>query len=113
MAGERERDVPEGAAVFPMIPEELGVDPLFLAALHAVVFLVGSDDEVVQPEAAEEALHYLVSYLRRLGGARLKKVREDVQVLLAYARQEQWPKEDVEFLQSFLDEFGIGGEGGD
>src|SRR4051794_18774318 len=109
MAGEPERNVPEGAAVFPLIPEELGVDPLLLTALHSIVFLVGSDDDVLQPDAAEEALHYLVTYLRRLGGARLKKVREDLQVLLAFAREEQWPQEDVRFLETFLSEFGIGG----
>ena len=34
-------EVPEGAAVFPTIPAELGVHPLLLAVLHAVVFLEG------------------------------------------------------------------------
>jgi hypothetical protein len=110
MAEDNAREVPEGAAVFPLIPEELGVSPLLLAVLHAVVFLVGSDDDVVQPDAAEEALHYLVSYLRRLEGPALQRVREDIGVLLGFARQEQWPKEDVHFLKTFLDEFGIGTE---
>ena len=36
---ERADEVPEGAAVFPEIPAELGVHPLLLAVLHAVVFL--------------------------------------------------------------------------
>jgi hypothetical protein len=111
MADEAEpQEVPEGAAVFPLIPEELGVSPLLLAALHAVIFLVGSDDEVVQPDAAEEALHYLVTYLRRLDGPALRKVSEDLNVLAAFARQEQWPKEDRDFLRTFLTEFGIGTE---
>ncbi len=49
-------EVPEGAAVFPEIPPELGVHPLLLAVLHATVFLAGSDAEIVQPEAGDEAV---------------------------------------------------------
>src|SRR5262249_1739625 len=46
MADEAGAAVPEGAAVFPPIPEELGVDPLLLAVLHATVFLAGSGETV-------------------------------------------------------------------
>ena len=57
-------EVPEGAAVFPLIPAELGIDPLLLAVLHATVFVAGSDENVVQPEAAAEALEYVRSRWR-------------------------------------------------
>src|SRR5215831_6620326 len=105
-----EPEVPEGAAVFPLIPAELGVNPLLLAALHAVVFLVGSSDEVVEPAAGEEALQYLVTYLQRLSGRELDRVKEDMAALLAFARQDGWDKQDTHFLKTFLTEFGIGGE---
>src|SRR5690242_13558413 len=59
---------PEGAAVFPLIPAELGVHPLLLAAVHAYVFLEGSDAGVLNPAVADEAMQYLVTYLQRLGG---------------------------------------------
>src|SRR3954449_3210040 len=95
-------EVPEGAAVFPLIPEELGVHPLLLAALHAVVFFDGSDEAVVHDAAADEALQYVATYLQRLRGADLRRVREDMATLLAYARQEGWPKEEVDFLTTFL-----------
>ena len=36
---EMDEDVPEGAAVFPLIPAELNIHPLLLAMLHCVVFL--------------------------------------------------------------------------
>ena len=49
-------ETPEGAAVFPLIPAELGVHPLLLAALHAYVFLEGSDAGVLDPAVAEEAM---------------------------------------------------------
>jgi hypothetical protein len=103
-------EVPEGAAVFPLIPAELGVGPLLLAVLHATVFLSGSDDDVVDPAAAEEALEYLAGYLQRLEGPALARVREDMACLTAFARQEKWPRQLVRLLQSFLDDFGIGTE---
>src|SRR5262245_40585847 len=90
-------EVPPGAAVFPLIPPALGVHPLLLAALHALVFLEGSAEDVVNVAAAEEAVHYLVTYLQRLEGAELQRVREDVECLLTYARQQKWPAEEMEF----------------
>jgi hypothetical protein len=50
---ESPQETPEGAAVFPLIPEELGVHPLLLAALHAYVFLEGSEPAVLNPNVAE------------------------------------------------------------
>ncbi len=100
--------VPDGAAVFPLIPPELGVHPLLLAVLHATVFLSGSDEAVVHPAAAEEALQYLAGYLQRLEGADLRRVREDLACLTAFARQEKWPKQLVQYLKSFLSDYGVG-----
>ncbi len=108
---ERPDEAPDGAAVFPLIPAELGVDPLLLATLHAVVFLSGSDAAVVQPAAADEAVEYLATYLQRLDGERLRKVREDLVCLGTYARREKWPKQLTLFLKTFLSDFGVGDEG--
>ncbi len=111
MSDEAEREVPEGAAVFPEIPKELGVDPLLLAVLHATVFLEGSEESIVNPAAAREAMGYLSGYLQRLGGARLQKAREDFACLAAYARDQDWPKVQVRFLKEFLENYGVGGDG--
>ena len=110
MADDSEPEVPDGAAVFPMIPPELGINPLLLATLHAIVFLIGSSEEVVDPAAGEEALQYLVSYLQRLGAAQLDRVKEDMQVLLDFARKDGWPREDLHFLKTFLTTFNVGGD---
>jgi hypothetical protein len=110
MADDAEREVPEGAAVFPLIPPELGVQPLLLAVLHATVFLDGSDADVVQPDAAEEAMQYFASYLQRLSGPELQRVREDIECLIGYARREKWPKQEVQFLKNFLADYGVGEE---
>ena len=107
MSADPERDVPEGAAVFPVIPAELGIDPLLLAVLHAVVFVEGSEENVVNPAAAEEALDHLAGYFQRLSGPQLQKVREDIDCLSAYARQQGWPKVQQLFLKDFLSTYGI------
>ncbi len=104
-AGEQ---VPPGAAVMPQIPAELGVHPLLLAVLHAVIFLDGSEEDVVDPDAAVEAMEYMAAYLQRLNGAELRRVQEDIHVLAAFARQEKWPKQHIRFFKEFLSNFGIG-----
>jgi hypothetical protein len=105
---EAQQETPDGAAVFPLIPPELGVHPLLLAALHAYVFLEGSDPVVLNPAVADEAMNYLVTYLQRLDGNELRRVREDVATLVGFAKSEKWPKQHVRFLQDFLKENGIG-----
>jgi hypothetical protein len=110
MAEEAENPVPEGAAVFPLIPPELGVNPLLLAVLHAVVFFDGSEEHVVHPAAAEEARQFIAGYLQRLCEARLQQVREDMKCLAQYARQASWPKQQQRFVKEFLDDYGVGGE---
>jgi hypothetical protein len=107
MADETEPQVPEGAAVFPPIPPELAVNPLLLAVLHALVFLYGSDDDVVDPAAAQETLEYMTAYLQRLEGPAVERLREDLLCLTAFARQEKWPKQLTTFLKTFLTEHGI------
>lgn len=100
-------EVPDGSAVFPEIPPELGVHPLLLAVLHAYVFLDGSDAVVVNPEASSEAMEYVASYLQRLQGEDLRRAREDLDTIVGYAKEEKWPKQYVLFLKSFLEDNGI------
>jgi len=101
-------EVPEGAAVFPLIPPELGVHPLLLTVLQAVVFLQGSEADIVNPDAAEEQLEYIAGNLQRLSGAELQRVREDLETLAGFAKEEGWEGDSIQFLKTFLTEFGIG-----
>ena len=103
-----DEEVPDGAAVLPLIPPELGVHPLLLAVLHAYVFLEGSDEAVLNGAVAGEAMEYLVTYLQRMTGAELKRAKEDLAALAGYAKSEKWPKQQVRFLQEFLSEHEIG-----
>ena len=66
MPEEDEISIPAGAAVFPEIPAELGVHPLLLATVHGMIFLAGSEEAVVNPQAADEAVATMAHYLTRL-----------------------------------------------
>jgi hypothetical protein len=107
MAKDAEGTVPEGAAVFPVIPAEVGINPLLLAVIHATIFLAGSAEELVDPGAADEAIQQLADYFGRLKGSPLQQVREDMDCLISYARQQGWAPELVEVLKNFLADFGV------
>src|SRR5437868_14417883 len=107
MSDAADGDVPDGAAVFPLIPEALGVNPLLLAVVHVAVFLSGSSEEVIHPAAADEALDRLAEYLQRLAGPQLRQVREEMDALARFARQEKWPKAMIRALASLLEVCGI------
>jgi hypothetical protein len=100
-------EVPDGVAMFPEIPAELGVHPLLLATLHAYVFMDGSDTAVVNAEASSEVMEYIASYLQRLKGEELRRAKEDMDTLVGYAKEEKWPKQYVLFLKSFLEDNGV------
>ena len=100
-------EVPEGAAVFPTIPAELGVHPLLLAVLHAVVFLEGSGADVLDSAAAQEQLEIIAAMLQRLNNDELRRVREDMATLVGYAKHEKWDKGSIQFLKNFLDDYGV------
>jgi hypothetical protein len=102
-------EVPEGAAVVPLIPENAGVRPLFLAVFHALVFLEGSSDEVLDPTAAEETVQYLATYLQRLSGRDLDNLKEDLKRLKEHAGQQGWSSDQQNLIEDFLEHYGISG----
>ena len=107
MADPAPPESPDGAAVFPLIPAELGAHPLLLGLIHAYVFLEGSAEPVLNGAAAGEAMEYLATYLQRLTGPDLRRAKEDLATLASFAKSEKWPKQQVRFLQDFLKENGI------
>lgn len=101
------QEVPEGVALFPEIPAELGVHPLWLSTLQALIFLAGSRSEVVHPAAAEEILGYMARYLQRLQGEEMRRLREDMLCLERYAREAKWDKQLLHSLKTLLSDLGI------
>jgi hypothetical protein len=107
MTEESDSEGQKGAAFFPVIPPDLGINPLVLAVLHATVFLAGSDDKVVHPDAAAETIDAIISYLERMQGPELARLQADMRILADYARRENWPKQNYHFLKSFLEDCGL------
>jgi hypothetical protein len=100
-------EVPEGAAVVPLIPESAGISPLFLTVFHALVFFEGSSEEIIDPSAADEAAQFLATYLQRLSGDELRKMKEDLRRLLDHARRQHWSTDQQKLIQDFLQHYGI------
>jgi hypothetical protein len=102
-----ESEVPEGSAVFPEIPLDLHVSPQLLAIMHAIVFIAGSDNKIVNSAAGDEALATMAGYLERLGGPDRKRIKDDLKALRDYAKQQGWPKQYTTFLKDFPKDFGL------
>ena len=52
-------------------------------------------------KSSEKKLSAFSKLMKEIFGPRLKKV-------IAFGKQEGWPKEEMQFLQEFLKEYGIG-----
>lgn len=102
-----EYEVPEGAEFFADIPPELGIHPLLLGVLNALVFFAASDEEVVNPAAADAAIQRIVDCLLHLKDADLRRVKEDIACLMRLAKDEKWEKAHILFLKTFLKDIGV------
>lgn len=97
----------EGIALFPDIPQELGIDPLLESLLSMVVFITASDEDLVNPAAADEAFTHLQNVLSKLGDKRLARIREELVVIAGWVKDQGLGSEAVEFIENFLDEMGV------
>ncbi|GIW81067.1 MAG: hypothetical protein KatS3mg105_2874 [Gemmatales bacterium] len=100
-------DWEEGVGVFPTIPPKVGADPLVLALLHALVFLEGSSDDIVERDAADEAVEQMAAYLRRLSPQQKADFQQSLQRLIEYARDEHWDDDQILYLKEFFENYGI------
>ncbi len=116
MSSEREDDEEEPISggvdglMMPSVPESLGIDPLLLALLHTTAFLDFSDDDTVEPEAANEALERVEQYVQRLPDERVSALQADLEKLEEHATQAGWPEDMIDFVRDFLYNCGIGDE---
>ena len=87
----------------PVVPEQLGTDPLLLALIHCAAFLDFAEEDVVDPYVATDVLDHVALYVRRLPPDRIADLEQQLARLEAHASQEGWPAELVEFVSEFLD----------
>lgn len=92
----------------PVIPDSLGIDPLLAALIHLTAFLDFSDDDTIASDAANEALEHVELYVQRLSEDRLDEIQSQLEKLEAYATQEGWSEDLVEFIRDFLYNCGLG-----
>jgi hypothetical protein len=50
----------------------------------------------------------VATYLQRLSSKEVARLKEDLAVLAAFAREEKWGEGTVEVLDTFLDDMGVG-----
>ena len=94
--------------VLPVIPAELELDPLLVALLHSVAFLDLADDDLMDPEAAGDALEHVGMYVQRLPDERLNAITADLEKLDAHAQSAGWSDAQREVVRDFLYSCGIG-----
>jgi hypothetical protein len=103
-------DDDERAPITPLVPPELGIDPLLLALIHCAAFLDLASEDLVDPDAAGDVLEGLEAYITRLPADRLTEIQGQLERLEQYAEESGWPHELVEFVADFLYSCGIGEE---
>lgn len=103
-------EVAEGANVFYSIPEDVDADPLLLAVIHAIMFLTGSSELIVDPHSADEACDHMFGYLERIRGKDLDRLKASLDKLSQYARKQKWPADKIAFFEEFMDIVGLTGE---
>ena len=100
---DEEAEVPEGSALLPEIPDGLVSNPANLAIIEAVVFLSGSDDEVVNPLASEEILGRMIDHMQQMKPDHRRVFLLDLAALKKHATAEKWDDSAIDFLGQFAD----------
>jgi len=107
----RDNGAPEDAIEspsMPVIPDELGIDPLLAALLHCAAFLDLSDENSVDPDAAHLVLEHVGLYVQRLPPERIAMLETELEKLRAHGEASDWPEWVVAFIADFLYSCGIG-----
>lgn len=99
--------VEKDAFVLPVIPEELGIEPQFIALLHVAAFLELSGDGAVDPDWAVEAMEHVSYYLHRLPATEVERLSGQLERLASFGESQGWPEEVVEFIRSFFEVCGL------
>ena len=111
MSEDSEHEVNEAVssgAMMPVIPEELGIDPLLSALLHCAAFLDLSEDGEVDDAASTAVLEHVGLYVQRLSPEELDDLADQLAELREHAHKVGWAPPLIEFVEDFLYSCGIG-----
>jgi hypothetical protein len=95
---DHDAEVPEGVALLPEVPDNLGLHPFSLAILDTVVFLTGTDEELIHQGAADEMFDRLVEHLTKLPAADKNRFHADLKKLGEHGLAEGWDADAIGFL---------------
>lgn len=91
----------------PEVPENIEVDPVFLALLQLAHFLDNCDDAVLQADAAAVQLERVGLYIQRLDDEALDDLEAQLAELVEHAIAASWSVAQREWLSGFLEHCGI------
>ncbi len=95
----------KGSLNLPLIPDDLKVDPIFYALLSSYVFLELSEDNIVNPDSAIEAMEQMTFYLQKITNKEdLKKQLRDI---INFGEKNNWDKDIIDFLNEFPNNYGL------
>lgn len=110
MAAEKDGSSTQAIWHLPLIPAELGIDPVLLALLQCAAFLDLSDEAVVEPGAATEVLEHVGLYIQRLAPDELSDLMDQLTVLHEHGVKSGWAPELLELVDDFLYSCGVDDE---
>ena len=93
--------------VMPVIPEELAIDPVLLAMLHACAFFEISGDETVDPDWAVEAMEHMTFYLQRLTAPAIEELRIQFDRLTSHCEGNEYDPRFTDLVRNFLQYAGL------
>ena len=101
------RWVAKTAFVMPLLPPELGVNPLLAGLLHCMAFLELSGDDTVDPDWAVEAMEYVATYVQRLPAKEAAAAAQELAAVAEYSRTQGASTEFTAFIAGFAESCGI------
>ena len=90
------------AFIMPLIPEELDIDPVLLALLHASTFVELSGNETVELQDAVRAMEYITYYLHRMPREQIRHIQSQLDRIVEFGKEHDLGHEFIEFVSAFL-----------
>lgn len=96
-------EVPPGLAMLPEVPDSLAIDPFVLSLLDMVVFVTGTDEELLHQGAADEMLEIIVGRFANLAPDKAKFLVAEIERLREFGKNNGWDQDSVRFLKDISD----------
>lgn len=110
MAADDKGSGKEAVSGLPLVPAELGIDPVLLALLHCAAFLDLSGEGIVEPGAATDVLEHVGLYVQRLSPDELADIADQLAALHEHGAEAGWAPELLELVDDFLYSCGVDDE---